>query len=146
MSDADAAKSAKSQKGSGDLETDIRERIIARDQRYQLPAYLFIYEALAFTQHLLGRDAPNLEPAERHVSGQELLDGIRRYAGKMFGPLAPTVFRNWGVQSTKDFGEIVFNLVENNLLGKTEGDRREDFANGFDMDTVFEEPLKAKPE
>ena len=127
-----------------DLETAIRERVLSRDRRYELAAYFFIYEAIAFTQKLLGRDDPNMEPAERHVSGRELLDGIRQYAGRLFGPLAPTVFRSWGVRRAADFGEIVFNLVDNDLLGKTESDRREDFAGGFDFDTAFEDSLEAE--
>jgi len=129
-----------------DLETAVRERVLRRDHRYDLAAYLFIYEALAFTQRLLGRDDPDLEPARRHVTGRELLDGIRQYAARMFGPLAPTVFRSWGVHRTEDFGEIVFNLVESGLLARTDTDRREDFANGFDFDTAFEGSLEVNLE
>ena len=125
-----------------DLETAIREKVLVHDSRFELAAYLFIYEALAYTQKRAGRDRPDLDLAERHVSGQELLNGIREYAGQLFGPLAPTVFRRWGVRSTKDFGEIVFALVERGLLGKTERDKRDDFAHGFDFDTAFEGPLE----
>ena len=64
----------------------------------------------------------------------------------MFGPLAPAVFRSWRVRRTEDFGEIVFNLVEHGLLGKTENDAREDFAGGFDFDQAFEGPFKAEPQ
>jgi len=128
-----------------DPETAIRQQILARDPRYELAAYLFIYEALAYTQKALGREGANLAPAQRHVSGQELLNGIREYAAQMFGPLAPTVFRSWRVRRTEDFGEIVFNLVEHGLLGKTERDAREDFAGGFDFDQAFEGPFKVEP-
>ncbi|MGD1000035.1 MAG: Minf_1886 family protein [Candidatus Brocadiia bacterium] len=127
-------------------ETAIRQQILSRDSRYELAAYLFIYDALTYTQKALGRNAPDLTPAQRHVSGQELLNGIREYAAQMFGPLAPTVFRTWRVRRTEDFGEIVFNLVEHGLLGKTESDAREDFAGGFDFDTAFEGPFKAEPQ
>ena len=58
-----------------DLETAIRRRILPKDPRYQLAAYLFMYEALAYTQKKLGRDDPALEPAARHLTGQELLEG-----------------------------------------------------------------------
>ena len=125
-----------------DLDAAIREKVLSRDTRYELAAYFFIYEALAFTQKLLGRDDPKLDAAQRHVSGRELIEGIRQYAMQGFGPLAPTVFKSWGIRRTADFGEIVFNLVESDLLGKTDGDRREDFADGFDLDTAFEEPLQ----
>lgn len=129
-----------------DLETAIRRFVLPKDARYKIAAYLFLYEALAYTQKKLGRDNPALKPAERHLTGQELLEGIRGYAHQSFGPLAPVVFRSWGVNSTADFGEIVFNLVENDLLGKTEEDKREDFAEGFDFDTAFENPPKPEPE
>ena len=129
-----------------DLEAAVRDRILARDSRYALGAYLFLYEALAFTQKKFSRDDPNLNQEERHVSGQELLEGIRDYAAQAFGPLAPTVFRNWGLSSGQDFGEIVFNLVENDLLRKTDQDRREDFAEGFDFDTAFDGPVEVKPQ
>ena len=129
-----------------DLEEAIRKRILPDDDRYGLAAYLFIYEALAFTQKRLRRDNPQLEAMQRHVSGQELLAGIRDYAERMFGPLSPTVFRNWGLKTTADFGEIVFNLVEHDLLGKTDTDRREDFADGFDFDTAFDGSVKTRLE
>jgi uncharacterized repeat protein (TIGR04138 family) len=83
----------------------------------------------------------------RHVSGQELTDGMRQYALETYGPMAKLLLNEWGIHSTEDFGEIVFNLVENNLLAKTENDTREDFAGGYDFDEAFTaqyEP-KARP-
>lgn len=124
-----------------DLEAAIRRKVLSRDSRYELGAYFFLYEALAFTQKQLGRSDPDLESAKRHVTGQELLEGIRAYAAHLFGPLAPTVFRSWGIHKTEDFGRIVFNLAECNLLGKTEQDQIEDFADGFDFDTAFDGPM-----
>jgi uncharacterized repeat protein (TIGR04138 family) len=129
-----------------DLESEIRRQILSCDRRYELAAYIFIYEALAYTQKALGRDGPDLTPVQTHVTGQELLNGIREYAAQMFGPLAPAVFRSWRVRSTEDFGEIVFSLVEHGLLGKTERDAREDFAGGFDFDQAFEGPVKVEPQ
>jgi uncharacterized repeat protein (TIGR04138 family) len=127
-----------------DLETAIRAQILSRDARYEVAAYLFLYEALGYTQKALGRTGPKLQQTEKHVTGGELLEGIRAYAAQQFGPLAPTVFRRWGVRSTQDFGEIVFNLVESDLLSKTESDSREDFADGFDFDNAFEGPFSAE--
>ena len=75
------------------------------------------------------------------------MDGMRRYALENYGPMAKTLLNEWGVNSTEDFGEIVFNLVENNLLAKTEEDSREDFGNGFDFDEAFIAPYQpAKPD
>ena len=124
-----------------DLEREIREKVLTRDARYDLNAYAFVYEALAFTQKLLGRDMHSEDPKDRHVTGQELVEGIRQCALEQFGPLAPTVFRSWGVRRTEDFGEIVFNLVESGLMGKTESDGREDFRGGYDFDEAFGAPL-----
>jgi uncharacterized repeat protein (TIGR04138 family) len=123
-----------------DLETAIRQRIVRKDPRFQLGAYLFLYEALASTQRELGRDDPKLSAEERHVSGQELVQGIKALAADQFGPLAPTVFRSWGLDCTRNFGEIVFNLVESQLLGKTENDSLDDFTDGFDFDSAFDGP------
>ena len=125
-----------------DLETAIRRKVISRDRRYDLNAYRFIYEALEFTQSLYERDPESEDPVDRHVSGQELLEGIRAFATQEFGPLAAVVFRSWGVQKTEDFGEIVFNLVEAELMGRTETDSRIDFADGYDFDEAFDAPVK----
>jgi len=120
-----------------DLDTEIRESVLSTDARYDFNAYAFVYEALEFTQKLYGRDSASDDPHVRHVTGQELVEGTRQYALSQFGPLAATVFRNWGVTSTADFGEIVFNLVEARLMGKTETDSRQDFKNGYDFDEAF---------
>jgi uncharacterized repeat protein (TIGR04138 family) len=77
----------------------------------------------------------------RHVSGQELLAGIREFALAEFGPMAKTVLNSWGITRTEDFGEIVFNMVEIGLLGRTDKDSREDFANGYDFEEAFRKPF-----
>jgi len=128
-----------------DLEEAIRRKVLSVDSRFEIGAYLFLYEALAFTQNELGRDGRELPSEKRHVTGTELLEGIRKYASTLFGPLAPTVFKSWGIRESSDFGEIVFNLVEHGLLGKTEEDRREDFEGGFDLEKAFEGPYEVKP-
>jgi uncharacterized repeat protein (TIGR04138 family) len=113
------------------------ERILAKDSRYSRDAYFFIREALDFTQKLISRENRDVV---RHISGQELLDGIRRYALQQFGPMAITVLEDWGVKRCADFGEIVFNMVDSGLLAKTEKDSREDFQNGYDFADAFQKP------
>jgi uncharacterized repeat protein (TIGR04138 family) len=113
------------------------ERILAKDSRYSRDAYFFIREALDFTQKLISRENRDVV---RHISGQELLDGIRRYALQQFGPMAITVLEDWGVKRCADFGEIVFNMVDSGLLAKTEKDSREDFQNGYDFAEAFQKP------
>lgn len=115
--------------------------IVKRDPRYAYEAYQFVQEALEFTQRRLGRQrrpdkADEVHP-ENHVRGWELLDGIRELALREFGLMARTVFRMWGIQRTDDFGEIVFNLVESNLMSKTDEDERKDFQNVYDLDEAL---------
>lgn len=114
---------------------------MARDLRYRRDAYVFVREALDFTQKLISRE--NQEKV-RHVTGQELLDGIRQFALKEFGPMAATVLEEWGITSCPDFGEIVFNMVDVGLLARTEKDQREDFQNGYDFTTAFRKPFWPK--
>ena len=97
--------------------------------RYRPNAYNFVLDAVEFTVARL--------PERRHVSGRELLEGIRDLALQAFGPMAKTVFEQWGVHRTEDFGQIVFQLVESGLLGKTDRDRLSDFARGYDFNEVF---------
>ncbi len=114
------------------------ELIVANDPRFARDAYVFVREALDFTQKLIVKEAKG---AIRHVTGQELLDGIRQFALQQFGPMAVTVFEDWGVKSCRDFGEIVFNMVEIGLLAKTDKDTREDFQNGYDFTDAFRKPF-----
>lgn len=119
------------------------ERIIERDGRYQREAYTFVREALEHTQKGLARTRTGKTVAdqERHVSGQELLTGIREFALAQFGPMAQSVLDAWGVARCEDFGEIVFNLVESELLRKRESDTRQDFQGGFDFFEAFRKPF-----
>ena len=125
---------------------EVLDLILSRDRRYTREAYHFVREGLDFTQHKMARMSGAKDP--RHVSGQELTDGMRQYALETYGPMAKLLLNEWGIHSTEDFGEIVFNLVENNLLAKTEKDTREDFAGGFDFGEAFTAPFQpmAKPE
>ena len=115
------------------------EQIASKDPRYQGDAYFFVREALDHTQKMVGKVPKKNEV--RHVSGQELLDGIREYALQLFGPMTLTVLEEWGIKRCEDFGEIVFNMVETRLLAKTEHDSREDFKRGYDFHEAFRKPF-----
>lgn len=117
------------------------DQIVSRDPRFRREAYGFVRDALDFTQKTISRE--NQEKV-RHVTGGELLDGIRQLALKEFGPMAVTVLEEWGVTGCSDFGEIVFNMVDVGLLGRTEQDRREDFQVGYDFTTAFRKPFWPK--
>lgn len=114
--------------------SEILQEILRRDSRYTEEAYAFVRAGLDFTVRKLEKP--------RHVSGQELLDGIRRFTLQEFGPMSKTILVAWGITCTEDVGEIVFNMVETGLLGKTEKDSREDFANGYDFDEAFRRPFQ----
>jgi uncharacterized repeat protein (TIGR04138 family) len=113
--------------------------VVRRDPRYAYEAYEFVFAALAHTQKTLGR-LPREEGEagpHHHVTGPELLEGVRDLALREFGLMARTVFRLWGINRTDDFGEIVFNLVESNLMSKTNEDNRRDFQNVYDLDEAL---------
>jgi len=114
------------------------DKIVAEDPRYQRDAYLFVREALDFTQKKLTKQEKG---AARHVSGQELLEGIRDFAIHQYGPMAMVLLNEWGIRRCEDFGEIVFNLVERNVLAKTEKDSRDDFRGGYDFTEAFVKPF-----
>ncbi len=105
------------------------------DGRYRLEAYQFLFDALDKSVRLAGK--VEAQGPERHISGQELLAGMRQHASDLFGPLAAQVWRTWGIKSTLDWGRIVFALVEAKLLNRQETDTIDDFANGYDFDEAF---------
>jgi len=113
---------------AADLENAILD-VAQKYGTYKPNAYRFTLDAVGFTVRELEEN--------RHVSGNELLDGIRRMALDRFGPMAKTVFEQWGITRTEDFGSIVFQLVDEGLLGKTEQDKLSDFARGYDFDDAF---------
>lgn len=115
--------------------TDPLREICKRDRRYAIEAYQFLFDALEQAVKLTGRD--QAEGASRHVSGQELLEGMRVHALRLFGPLAAAVWRSWGVNETLDWGRIVFRLIDAELLNRQEEDTIDDFRNGFDLDEAF---------
>jgi uncharacterized repeat protein (TIGR04138 family) len=114
------------------------DSIVASDPRYQREAYVFLRDALDFTTK---QQKKVKGVSVRHVSGPELLDGVRRYALKEFGPMVMTVFDNWGLRSCEDIGNIVFNLIGAGIFGKTEEDSIEDFKNVYDFEEAFVKPF-----
>jgi uncharacterized repeat protein (TIGR04138 family) len=112
------------------------ELICKSDPRYDREAYLFVREALDYTQKMIAK-----EGRIRHVNGQELLTGLRAYALERFGPMAKMVLNEWGVHVCADFGEIVFNMVDVGLLAKTDSDSRADFEQGYDFYDAFSRPF-----
>jgi uncharacterized repeat protein (TIGR04138 family) len=114
------------------------DSIVAADPRYQREAYVFLRDALDFTikQQKKIKGAP-----VRHVAGPELLEGVREYAVKEFGPMVLTVFDNWGIRCCEDIGHMVFNLIDAGIFGRTEEDSIEDFKDVYDFGEVFVKPF-----
>ena len=114
-------------------------QILKEDPRYAADAYAFVGEALEFTTKKLNKPAAG---AGHHVTGGELLEGIRFFALQEYGPMAKTILNAWGIRECRDFGHIVFNMVNRKILGKTEEDSLNDFNAGFDFDTAFRAPFE----
>jgi uncharacterized repeat protein (TIGR04138 family) len=115
------------------------DSIVASDPRYQRDAYVFLRDALDYTTK---QQKKTKGASVRHVAGPELLDGVRQYALKEFGPMVMTVLGYWGIKSTEDVGHMVFNLIGAGIFGKTEEDSIEDFKNVFDFNEAFVKPFE----
>jgi len=115
--------------------------ICKEDTRFDRKAYEFVRLGLDHTVKEIRKKDGSRTGKLRHVSGPELLDGLRVYALEQYGPLSKTVLNSWGVRQCSDFGDIVFNLIEYNAFSKTDSDRREDFANLYEFDDVFVKPF-----
>jgi len=113
------------------------EEVAEADGRFHKAAYLFIYDALQYTVEKTGKTS--LPKEQRHVSGRDLLYGISEYSLGQFGPLTRAVFAHWGIHQTRDFGQIVFNLIGSGLMGKTENDSADDFHEVYDFEEAFED-------
>lgn len=121
-------------------------QLLKEDPRYAAEAYQFVSEALDFTTKSLNKptSGPRQSGPRHHVMGSELLEGIRKYALHEYGPMAKTLLNTWGIHECRDFGQIVFNLVNKKIFGKTEDDSIDDFNHGFDFNTAFRTPFESK--
>jgi uncharacterized repeat protein (TIGR04138 family) len=114
------------------------EKVMKANGRYKFEAYSFVMAALHHSATKLKKP--------RHITGQELLEGIREYAMDQFGPMARTVLKYWGIEQTIDFGKIVFALVEVGILRKQPEDKIEDFKDVYDFKEAFDKGYKIKDE
>jgi uncharacterized repeat protein (TIGR04138 family) len=116
-------------------------QIIEKDPRYAKEAYTFLKEALEFT---IKQKKRGKSEAGSHVDAGELLDGFRQLALKEFGPMVMTVFEYWGIAASEDVGQMVFNLIEAGVFGKTESDSVEDFRGALNFHAAFVEPFEPR--
>ena len=118
------------------------EAILKDDKRYAVGAYVFVRMALDYTVKNHKKNSP--EGKGSHVSAAELLEGCRVFALETFGQMAAVLFKEWGVKSCADIGQIVFNMVKVGEMSKTDDDKIEDFSEGYDFYEAFERPYLPK--
>lgn len=104
---------------------------------FPIQAYQFVREGLAHTVKMVHGEAGPPDDDSRHVSGHQLCLGLRDYAHRQYGRLARTVLRRWHINSTTDFGRIVFAMIDGGLMRKTQDDSVEDFRAVYDFDEAF---------
>jgi len=134
----------------GDILMSLRDDlagVLARDPRYPIQAYAFVLESLEYTKkekdekrRSQGRGRPRGKSRlelSRHVSGRELCEGARRLALAHYGLMSMTVLALWGIRSTSDLGDLVYNLIASGDLEKTSNDSRTDFDNVFEFETAL---------
>jgi uncharacterized repeat protein (TIGR04138 family) len=139
-------------------------QLVQKDPRYPMQAYLFVREALAFAADSLELDAGYDDPVAdeavsedhvseelpvvsksapaRHVTGQQLCEGIRQYAINQFGYMAKVVLKNWGIEKTSCFGDIVYNMIEVGIMRKSDEDRRHHFDDVYQFEDVFQKEFE----
>jgi uncharacterized repeat protein (TIGR04138 family) len=110
--------------------------VILADGRYPLEAFAFLHDGLSrAVQSVHGENVPPV--GQSHVTGQQLCHALCELALEKWGMLARTVLGRWNIRQTIDFGNMVYLLVENDFMKKTEEDSLEDFRNVFDFDDFF---------
>ena len=111
---------------------------VKHDPRYAPDAYHFLRDALDTTMKAMQKGR---KVAINHVSGAELCEGVREYALQQFGPMVPTIFEAWNIRTTRDIGEMVFNLIHTGAFSRSDSDRVEDFEKVFLFEDAFEKPF-----
>lgn len=117
----------------------ILDAMLNKDKRYHRGVYQFMREALEYTFKSLAK-ANDLPPG-KHVSGGDLVLGVRDYALGQYGPMAKTVLNEWGVRTSEDLGNVVFNLIEHGVFAKSDEDSLEDFKDVLDFEDAFVKPF-----
>lgn len=110
--------------------------VCRKDSRYSPQAYGFLCEALEHTSKTLERT----EGENRHVTGQELMQGWRDLAVLQFGPMAWYVMEQWGIGRSEDVGAMVYNFIDIGYFRKNESDSMEDFSDGVDLQIALKKP------
>ena len=130
-------------------ETFALHQLVSRDRRYPIEAYFFVRDALSFAADSLElsnqyhHESEVYQPAEEHhLTGQQLCEAIREFALNQFGYMARIVLKNWGIDSTSCFGDIVYNMIEIGLMKKSDQDRRSHFDDIYEFEPAFDEQFQ----
>ena len=116
-----------------------------KDLRYQPQAYDVVHLGLDLAQKLThGEPKKGKSTMNRHVSGQQLLEGFRQHVLETYGPMSYPLLQNWGLRKSVDVGNIVFNIIETGLFGRSAEDNLEDFKEIYDFKEVFHKPFEPK--
>jgi uncharacterized repeat protein (TIGR04138 family) len=113
--------------------------VVSQNPQFDRDAYYFLRDALDFTVNQIKK---NRSAVVGHVSGQQLLEGIRHFAIKQFGPMVPTVLNYWNIHQCEDFGTMVYRLIEAGVFGKSERDSLDDFKGGYSFHDAFVVPYQ----
>ena len=111
------------------------EEIAGENGRFSPQAIEFVYEGLGYT-------AKKVIAEPSHVSGQTLCKGLKKLALEKWGRLAMLVLDNWGIKTTRDFGEIVYLMIKHKWMSAQPTDSIDDFNDVYDFKTVFEDQFK----
>ena len=112
------------------------EEVIQTDGRYPPEAFAFLHDGLNRAVQSIHGDEPE-EGGQRHVSGSQLCESLRELAVERWGMLARVVLVKWNIRETIDFGNMVYLLVDNGFMRKTDEDSVEDFRDVFDFGKAF---------
>jgi uncharacterized repeat protein (TIGR04138 family) len=111
------------------------EQIAVEDGRYSAQAIRFVYEGLGYT-------AKNVATEPKHVSGETLCEGVKKLALEKWGRLSMLVLNTWGIKTTRDFGEIVWLMIQHEWMSAQPTDSIEDFDNVFDFQSIFKDQFE----
>ncbi len=120
------------------------EKIAVDDGRFDPKALFFVHDGLGkvIREFKDAADEADAEDSLHHISGQDLARGLAKLAAQKWGRLARVVLTHWGVNKTRDLGEIVFLMIKNEWMTAQETDSIDDFDNVYDFEEIFEKQFK----
>ncbi len=110
--------------------------------RYDVEGFCFVSQSL---RHAAALSAGQRAPGERrHLTAQQLIDGVIDLAAERYGLLGEVVLRRWGIRSGEDVGAMTFMLIEKGVFSKQPSDRPEDFYGGAQFAEALRDRVSAR--